>query len=316
MYSAYPAGYALWPNRCVAFKMKTSLYIGLILITLFPACGQEANQNETTNLDTMTVDKSGQVKKHEIINPDGQTLQTRILPPPGFQRTKLKDGSYAEYLRQLPLKSHNSEVELFNGSMKPNYDVYDAVVDLEIGTKDLHQCADAVMRLRAEYLWNQKQYDKIHFNFTNGFRVDYDEWMKGKRIVVKGNSTYWKQAGNSSNTYQDFWKYMEIIFSYAGTLSLSKELKPVSVDNLKIGDVFIQGGSPGHAIIIVGMAVNTKTNKKTFLLAQSYMPAQEIQILKNPNDKTISPWYSVDFGQELVTPEWTFNKSDLKRFEE
>ncbi|MEZ4798767.1 MAG: DUF4846 domain-containing protein [Flavobacteriales bacterium] len=61
-----------------------------------------------------------------------------------------------------------------------NYDVYDAVVDLEIGTKDLHQCADAVMRLRAEYLWVTQQYDKIHFNFTNGFRVDYTEWDERK----------------------------------------------------------------------------------------------------------------------------------------
>lgn len=49
------------------------------------------------------------------------------------------------------------------------------------------------MRLRAEYLWNQKQYDKIHFNFTNGFRINYTEFMKGKHIVVKGNKTYWTQ---------------------------------------------------------------------------------------------------------------------------
>jgi hypothetical protein len=45
------------------------------------------------------------------------------------------------------------------------------------------------------------------------------------------------------------------------------------------------------------------------------MPAQEIQILKNPINKT-SPWYSVDFGEILETPEWTFYKTDLKRFEE
>ncbi|MCH8317342.1 MAG: hypothetical protein IIA88_02400, partial [Bacteroidetes bacterium] len=69
-------------------------------------------------------------------------------------------------------------------------------------------------------------------------------------------------------------------------------------------------------IIVVDLAVNPKTNEKIFLLAQSYMPAQEIQILKNPNNDKISPWYSVNFGEELETPEWTFNKTDLKRFEE
>lgn len=297
--------------------MKTTLHLGLILITFLQAFGQEPSQQQTMDQDTLTKSNFELKKKEEvIINPTGQILATRILVPSGFDRTDTYEKSFTEYLRQLPLKPHGSEVALYDGSAKTNYDVYDAVVDLKIGKKDLHQCADAIMRLRAEYLYTQKQYEKIHFNFTNGFRVDYAEWMKGKRIVVKGNETYWTQGGDPSNTYQDFWEYMEIIFSYAGSLSLSKELKPVRIDDLKIGDVFIQGGSPGHAIIVVDLAVKLKTNEKIFLLAQSYMPAQEIQILKNPNNDKISPWYSVNFGKELETPEWTFNKTDLKRFEE
>jgi len=301
----------------VHIKMKTTVHIGLIFVTSFLACGQDAIQRQTINQDTLTEYYNEPTQKNDgIINPDGQTLETRILTPSVFHRTVTEENSFTEYLRQLPLKPHGSEVALYDGKTKPNYDVYDAVVNLDIGKKDFHQCADAVMRLRAEYLWEQKQYDKIHFNFTNGFRADYTEWMKGKRIVVKGNSTYWTQSGSASNTYRDFWKYMEIIFTYAGTLSLSKELKSVSIDDLKIGDVFIQGGSPGHAIIVVDLAVNPNTNENIFLLAQSYMPAQEIQILKNPNDNKISPWYSINFRQELRTPEWTFNKSNLKRFEE
>ena len=298
-------------------KMKKIGYIGLFIFLFIQACGQEANQRQTVNQDTLTEYTHETTKKYSgIINPDGQTLETRILTPEGFERTITDENSFAEYLKQLPLKPHGSEVTFYNGSTKPNYDVYDAVVDLNIGKKDLHQCADAVIRLRAEYLWNQKQYDIIHFNFTNGFRVDYSEWMKGKRIVVKGNETYWILSSSPTNTYQDFWKYMEIIFSYAGTISLSKELKPVNIDDLKIGDVFIQGGSPGHAIIVVDLALNPQTKVKIFLLAQSYMPAQEIQILKNSNNNKISPWYSVVFGEILETPEWTFYKTDLKRFEE
>lgn len=296
--------------------MKKPAYIGLLFLLFIQACGQETNQKQSVNQDTLTEYTQEATKKYsEVINPDGQTLETRILTPEGFERTTIDENSFAEYLRQLPLKPHGSEVTFYNGSSKPNYEVYEAVVYLNIGRKDLHQCADAVMRLKAEYLWNQKQYDKIHFNFTNGFQVDYSEWMKGKRIVVKGNKAYWVLSNSPSNTYHDFWRYMEIIFSYAGTLSLSKELKPVNIDDLKIGDVFIQGGFPGHAIIVADLALNLQTNEKIFLLAQSYMPAQEIQILKNPINKT-SPWYSVDFGEILETPEWTFYKTDLKRFEE
>jgi hypothetical protein len=107
---------------------------------------------------------------------------------------------------------------------------------------------------------------------------------------------------------------MELIFNYAGTLSLSKELNSVDINNLQIGDVFIQGGRPGHAVIVVDVSINKETNEKLFLLAQSYMPAQETQILKNPNNPVISPWYNADFNGELNLPEWTFRSSDLKRF--
>ena len=170
------------------------------------------------------------------------------------------------------------------------------------------------MRLRAEYLWNNKRYDEIHFNFTNGFRVDYSEWMKGRRIIIKGTKAYWNNRYAPSNTYSDFWNYLEIVFSYAGTLSLSKELKPVPLNDLKIGDVFIKGGSPGHAVIVVDLATN-KEGEKIFLLAQSYMPAQEIQILKNPNNPN-SSWYSINECKNgLETPEWDFKKGCLKTFE-
>ncbi len=249
-----------------------------------------------------------------LLQPSGATIETRFIVPEGYQRTSADSTSFTHYLRSLPLKPHGTEVKLYDGKTKSSDGVYAAVVDLAIGTRDLHQCADAVMRLRAEYLWKRKLYDQIHFNFTNGFRADYSEWMKGKRIVVKGNDVYWTSSASAGNTYPIFWKYLEMVFSYAGTLSLSKELVPVSTSEMQPGDIFIYGGAPGHAVIVVDMAENSITGKKVFMLAQSYMPAQEIQILINPNDHETSPWYSLDFGQTLVTPEWIFSSSQLKRF--
>lgn len=288
----------------------TVIYNYLIMMLVIQACAQEPKKDikHTPNITT-----SSKPISTAIINNSGNTLATRINPPKNYIRTTEPSNSYAQYLRNLPLKPQGSLVSYYNGTSKPNHNVYEAVIDLPIGKKDLHQCADAVMRLRAEYLWYQKKYNQIHFNFTNGFNVAYTEWIKGKRIAVKGNKTSWFQKTTPSNTYNDFWNYMEIIFSYAGTLSLAKELKSVQIDDIKIGDVFIQGGSPGHAILVIDMAINPKTNKQMFLLAQSYMPAQEIQILKNPNNKD-TPWYSTDINELLITPEWTFNIEDLKRF--
>jgi len=43
-----------------------------------------------------------------------------------------------------------------------------------------------------------------------------------------------------------------------------------NIEEINIGDVFIVGGSPGHAVIVVDMAQNDN-NEKIFLLAQSYI---------------------------------------------
>lgn len=297
---------------------QTTLYCFLISLT-FSACGQESTQqvNETEKVVEVANREVETQTITPIINPEGTTLESRINPPQSFKRLNKEEDSFASYLRKLPLKSHGTSVLYYNGGEKVNYDVYDAVVDLPIGKRDLHQCADAVMRLRAEYLWQQKKYDQIHFNFTSGFRVDYSEWMKGKRISLNGNKATWRQSASPSNTYKDFWKYMELIFSYAGTASLSKELQSVELENMKIGDVFIQGGFPGHAVIVADMVQHPETDEKLFLLAQSYMPAQEIQILKNPNNNDLSPWYALEnIGNNLFTPEWNFTSKDLKRFSE
>jgi hypothetical protein len=244
---------------------------------------------------------------------NGNTIKERFTVPSGYERTIESKNSFGEYLRNLPLKPSGTLVKYYDGKTKTNNNVYEAVINLPIGNKDLHQCADAVMRLRADYLYHQKKYDKIHFNFTNGFRVDYSKWQQGYRITVKGNKTSWVKTAKPSNSYDTYWKYLEMIFQYAGTASLSKELIPTDTSDIKIGDVFIKGGFPGHAVIVVDMAINTKTNKKIMLLAQSYMPAQELQILLNPNTNK-SSWYDISFGSTLNTPEWTFKSNELKRF--
>ncbi len=240
------------------------------------------------------------------------TLQSRTPTPEGYKRTSEPQNSFQDYLRNLPLKPPNAKVKYYNGDTKYS-DVYEAVVDLPIGNKDLHQCADAVMRLRAEYLWKNKNYDQIHFNFTNGHKVEYSEWMVGNRMNIKGNKTWWTTQAEPSNTYNDFWEYMELIFMYAGTASLEKELKPIDIGEAEIGDVLIKGGFPGHAVIIVDKATQNSSGESIYLIAQSYMPAQEIHVLKNFSHSDIRPWYRLEEG-EIFTPEWAFTSNDMKRF--
>ncbi|MCA6364513.1 MAG: DUF4846 domain-containing protein [Bacteroidetes bacterium] len=239
---------------------------------------------------------------------------TRFAVPEGYKRVKANDGSFAVWLRHLPLLPNGTPVLLHNGQPKRNQNAHVAVVNVDPGKADLQQCADAVMRLRAEYLFAQQRYSEIAFNFTSGDRCAYLSWCKGERIDTRKPG---KRLQNGSKAavgeYTAFRRYLNDVFMYAGTLSLSREMKSVSADSMQIGDVFIKGGSPGHACIVADMAVNAK-GEKVFLLLQSYMPAQNIQVLRNPDEAGNSPWYPLDFGHLLITPEWEFVRSQLMRF--
>lgn len=249
-----------------------------------------------------------------LVKQAGTKVATRFAVPETYVRRVYAQGSFGNYLQQLPLQPVGSKVLFYNGTVKPNQKVAAAVLTLDVGKKDLQQCADAVMRLRAEYLFTQKKYAAIHFNFTNGFVADYVKWAEGQRIKVKGNTCTWYNAGEPDYSYKNFRQYLDMVFCYAGTLSLSKEMKKVTLESIEVGDVFIKGGSPGHAVIVVDVAIQQNTGKRLFMLAQSYMPAQSIHVLVNENNETLSPWYETNVTDMLYTPEWTFNWTDLKRF--
>ena len=296
---------------------KRLFWIPILLVSQFYfSCNSDADKKQEPQHTTEAVvlKEPQEQGSTGFINPEGTILKDRILVPNGYKREDVAENSFAYYLQTLPMKPQDAKVHLYNGELKYNQHVHAAIIDLDVGKRDLQQCADAVMRLRGEYLFAQKQYDQISFNFTNGFKVEYKEWMKGKRMVVKGNKTYWSQQAQPSNSYKSFRKYLTLIYSYAGTLSLAKELKKVPIESIEIGDVFIQGGSPGHAVTVLDVAKHESSGEKIFLLAQSYMPAQDIHVLVNPDNSTMSPWYSIPDGNVVATPEWTFYTSDLKRF--
>ena len=172
------------------------------------------------------------------------------------------------------------------------------------------------MRLKAEYHYSRGEYDKIHFNFTSGHKVSFEDWRRGRKPKISGNAVNFSAVGNAQdNSYSNFKKYLNTIFSYAGTASLEKELLATNTEEIKAGDLFIKGGFPGHAVIVLDVAENIKTGDKIFLLAQSYMPAQSLHILKNFDHNTsLSPWYPINLGAQLHTPEWDFDVKSLKKW--
>lgn len=240
------------------------------------------------------------------------TLAKRFAPPPGFDRMAIAPGSFGTWLRTLPMQPEGARVHLYTGAEKARQDVHAGVIAIDTGTKDLQQCADAVMRLRAEWLYAGNRQGDIAFNVMEGGRVPFLRWAKGERPSPSGKS--WTAKAARDGSYENFRRYMDFIFAYAGTLSLEKELVPVAdLQTIEPGDVFIKGGSPGHAVIVADVAISATTKARRFLLVQSYMPAQEMHVLHNPANTDGSPWYALPHG-ELATPEWTFPAGSLRRW--
>jgi hypothetical protein len=244
------------------------------------------------------------------------SLAQRIDEISGFERIPVPKDSFAEWLRYLPLKPKMALVFYYNGDLKPNQKIHEAVIDIDTGTEDLQQCADAIIRLRAEFLWSFNKKELIRFNFSSGDSCSYVRWRDGYRPSVKNNMVSWKKTNDIDTTYSVFREYLDTVFMYAGTYSLSRDLEPVNhVDSIMIGDIFIQGGFPGHAVIVLDIAINDDSDEKMFLLGQSFMPAQDIHVLKNLSRRSISPWYAISTDGEFTIPESiTFHVNDLMRF--
>jgi hypothetical protein len=241
------------------------------------------------------------------------TLESRIDVPKGFRRRDAAADSFAAWLRGLPVKPGRPPVRLFNGGLKFNQEAHHVVLEVDVGKRDRQQCADAVMRLRAEYLHQAGQDQQICFRFTDGTPARWTEWAQGLRPHISGRKTEWQKSAGVDASYASFRRYLDVVFSYAGTFSLAHELEPVAdASHIEAGDVFIQGGFPGHAVVVVDVAEDVH-GRRAVLLAQSYMPAQDIHVLRNPTSPD-NPWYVIDGDRPLVTPQWDFPAGSLRRF--
>jgi len=290
-------------------KLATFFKFGTVSLVVAAAvqCSsvtQDSSEGQIHDVKDVTQDASQDVAQENL---EGNTVATRFNIPVGYTRKAYAIGTFGNYLQQLPLKPAGTLTKRYNGETKPNK-VAAGVIDISVGNSDLQQCADAVMRLRAEWLFSEKRFNDISFNLTNGFNMKYSEWKKGKRLNAACNG--WTSGATASESHEDFMNYMKKVFTYAGTLSLSNELQPKNIADIEAGDVFIKGGSPGHAVIVLDVAQGPEG--KVFLLAQSYMPAQDIEVLINPNSHSLSPWYQANQIGRLLTPEYYFDWNQLK----
>jgi len=286
------------PENRIISKTLTMKQMSIIFCVLLGCCialivvfANLSDPGQIKAASTNISSKSDFNKPAQLIN--------EIPLPGGYKRTLVSEGSFAEWLRNVKLCKDNT-VYLYNGSPKTNQTLHYAVLDFSTGKKDLQQCADAIMRLRAEYYFSRKEYAKIDFkSVQSGF--NFQQWLA--------------HIDSSEKDYHVLLlQFMQNVFINCGTYTVEAMTKQISMKEIQPGDVFVKAGAPGHAMIVADVAVNEKTGEKIYLLAQSFMPAQDMHIVINPSSSTINPWYEVNKDEKIITPGWAFTKDQLKRF--
>ncbi len=181
------------------------IHTWLSLVLLLPACALQTQQNNPVPASS-----------HSYYHTIGD-----IPLPDGYARVEVETNSFADWLRREKLKS-DKRVYFNDGSLKPDQSIQFAVLDEPVGNKDLQQCADAIIRLRAEYFLSKNEYDSIRFNATDGTTLSFSAWRKGTRYRLSVNKLKVVYTSHFDNDiFSSFNDYLETVFRYAGTWSLA-----------------------------------------------------------------------------------------------
>lgn len=229
-----------------------------------------------------------------VSNPRNRSRIGEISVPRGYERVAVDSGSFGEFIRDFPLQKRGSHMKYYNGNLAFGQYYGYAVLDLTM-LANTEQCADAVMRMRAEYLWSNGQYGFIHFHSVSGKDQKYggDDDRKALEEYLRG------------------------VFDNSNTSSLRREMKPKELADIVPGDVFVYEspghGYYGHAVLVVDVAINKKTGHKAIMLAQSSTPALTMHIIRDFLHPIHSPWVILDdTTNELSISGIHFKMSDLR----
>ncbi|RYZ57354.1 MAG: hypothetical protein EOO14_11085, partial [Chitinophagaceae bacterium] len=157
--------------------------------------------------------------------------------PSPVKRIEITDKeSWLYFLQNLPEKE--GAIVDYKGQAVADQEKMFSLLNYDVGKRDLQQCADALMRLRAEYLFARQRYEEIRFHFTNGTLYTFKAYVSGLRPVASGSSVRFITTQPALYTHAHLRSYLDLVYAYAGTISLAGELK--SIDAFTIGTVILK----------------------------------------------------------------------------
>ncbi|MEQ9322198.1 MAG: DUF4846 domain-containing protein [Polyangiaceae bacterium] len=240
-------------------------------------------------------------------------LEDRFAPPSGYVRVAVKPDGFGAWLRRIPLAAAGTPVLAHDGRtiLPEDHTHLAAVTTLDVGSRDLQQCADAIMRLFGEWRWSRGEARTV--SFRSGFgAIPWTRFLSGEIPHYDGERVHWVTARRrAGEDHASFRRYMDVVFTWANTGSLASQASTPSEADLRPGDFFILPGNPGHTVLVLDLARDDQ-GRRVALIGQSFMPAQRFQVLRPSRDRV---WFSID-DQGVDTPFWRpFPWSSLRRLD-
>jgi hypothetical protein len=244
--------------------------------------------------------------------PPTEPLIKRYRPPHGYRRVAVGPKSFAAWLRSLPIRTDRVQVLSYRGI--PLRRPSGGIVAMDVGDRDLMQCADSVIRLHAEYLWSHNRQSEAAYRFTSGDETRWSDWVAGERMHIDGNRVRRARGPARTSDHRSYRRWLDLVFTYAGTTSLARDAQtlPVGVP-VEAGEFYVEGGSPGHAVIVLDVVTNSD-GIRLGLLGQGFMPAEDIHVLQSPI-AVDGVWFRLPTQAEeaLPTPSWRPFASSARR---
>lgn len=255
-----------------------------------------------------------------LVKKFGDTIVERIDTPFKFSRIPAEKGSFADYIRNYPLKNSAEPLLLYNGNKKQNQEAHAAIFSLPLENRDLQNASGSIIALYAQYMYKMAMEDKISFHFTNGGEnkwLDYKKNAASKRTVrteIAGNLKKWTEYEKPADRNEIFKSYVRNVLAHTSILSMQiYDSEAVDFENLRIGDILMDMANHKHVCLVVDMCENSENGERAVLLAQGFSPAQEFHVIRNPK-RINDPWYYIDdMIVPLETPEYTFPKESWRR---
>ncbi|HVY45643.1 MAG TPA: DUF4846 domain-containing protein, partial [Minicystis sp.] len=213
----------------------------------------------------------------------------------------------------LPLAPAGTSVATYAGDLvlPGDHEHLAAVVAIDVGARDLMQCADSVIRMHAEWRWSTGARDEAYHALA-GPLMSFPRYLAGDRPRAAGARLVWEREARPQRAeHAAFRRFLDEVFTFANTISLARESSAVARDALRPGDFFVLPGGPGHAVLVLD-AARASDGRVALLLGQGFMPAQGFYVVR---PSRASAWFVVAPGDAAVpTPFWRpFPWSSLRR---